>query len=335
MKPAPSIRRILVFRFSALGDVALTVPVIKKFKNQFPDVELVVVGTAMHAGLFKGIDGIQFEGFDLKGTYKGLMGIVRIFRMLRKKYKADAVADLHGVLRTQILRFLFWLSGKKVSVIDKGRMEKFALTRKEFKIFRPLPHTTQRYADVFSRLGFSFQLGDWEVLEAVPKKEAVQIGFAPFSKHNLKMYSLDKMKEVIRHFNQGANKIYVFGGSRAEKLMIQQWEKEFTCLVPMEDGLDLGDEIEIMRGLDVMVTMDSANMHLASLANIPAISIWGATHPHAGFYGYNQNPGFAIQKNLSCRPCSVFGGKTCWRGDHACMNDIDPAEIISKVEGNK
>jgi ADP-heptose:LPS heptosyltransferase len=332
MSSAKPIRRILIFRFSALGDVALTVPVLKRFKEEFPDVELVFAGTDAHEGMYRGIEGVRFEGFDLKGKFKGLFGIFRIFNILRKKYKVDAVADLHGVLRTHVLRFLFWGMGKRIAVIDKGRMEKFALTRKEFKIFRPLKHATQRYAEVFSKLGLSFELGDWEPIEKVESSSALKIGFAPFSKHSLKMYNLDRMKEVIRHFDRKPNRIYFFGGSRAEKLLIQEWEKEFECMVPLEGVLDLADELEVMKGLDVMVTMDSANMHLASLAGIPAISIWGPTHPHAGFYGFNQNPQFAIQKSLSCRPCSVFGGKTCWRGDHACLNELNPDEIISKIE---
>jgi ADP-heptose:LPS heptosyltransferase len=87
-----------------------------------------------------------------------------------------------------------------------------------------------------------------------------------------------------------------------------------------------------MNQMDLMVSMDSANMHLASLVNTPVISIWGATHPYAGFYGFNQDESNAIQIDLPCRPCSIFGNKPCCRGDYACLRQITPEMIVKKVE---
>ena len=83
--------------------------------------------------------------------------------------------------------------------------------------------------------------------------------------------------------------------------------------------------------LDVHVSMDSANMHLGSLVGKDVISIWGATHPYAGFYGYRQRPDLAIQTCLPCRPCSIFGNKPCYRGDWACLNTIEPEQVIKKI----
>ena len=77
-----------------------------------------------------------------------------------------------------------------------------------------------------------------------------------------------------------------------------------------------------MSHLDVMLSMDSANMHLASLTGIPVVSVWGATHPMAGFLGYNQDPENVIQIDLECRPCSIYGNKPCQRGDYACLQNI-------------
>jgi ADP-heptose:LPS heptosyltransferase len=77
--------------------------------------------------------------------------------------------------------------------------------------------------------------------------------------------------------------------------------------------------------------MDSSNMHLASLTGIPVVSIWGATHPYAGFLGYGQTEENAIQLNLECRPCSIYGQKPCLRGDYACIQNITPQTIVDKV----
>ena len=80
-----------------------------------------------------------------------------------------------------------------------------------------------------------------------------------------------------------------------------------------------------------MVSMDSANMHLASLVDIPVVSIWGATHPYCGFKGWRQNDENIIQLPLTCRPCSVFGDRPCHRGDYLCLNGIKPAIVTDKI----
>ena len=159
-----------------------------------------------------------------------------------------------------------------------------------------------------------------------------RIILSPFAKHSSKMYSLDKFKQVVAHFNKMPYKLYFFGGGSAENRILEEWENFFDNAVKKTTKISLKDELELMKTMNVMVTMDSANMHLASLVDVPVVSIWGATHPYAGFYGFNQNPLNAVQVDLSCRPCSVFGNKPCWRGDYACMKQITPEMIIDRVE---
>ena len=341
MKNANNREKILVIRFSALGDVAMTIPVVKAFLDQYPEKELLMLSDKKLADLFFGIERLEFIGADLQGEHKGIVGIIRLFNSIRKKYAFDSVADLHGVLRTYLLRFLFKVIGKKTSVIDKGRIDKRALIRRENKIFRPLPHATDRYLDVFLNVGFSVdkikeQLRTVVICNEVIAKPTLlgkkKIGFAPFAKHDAKMYSLDSFKEIIRHFDDGKYELYLFGGRGAEDMMLDEWEKQFSHVIKKTGQTDLKTELETMKELDIMLTMDSANMHLASMVGVPVVSIWGATHPYAGFYGYNQNTLNAVQVNLSCRPCSVFGNRACWRGDHACMKEITTVMVIDKVE---
>lgn len=320
-------------RFSALGDVALTIPVLKAFLSVNKDVSVIIASEKQLAGLFAGIERLEFEGFDLKGEYKGFLGIFRIFNTLRKKHEFSLVADLHGVIRTHVLRFLFEAGRRKTEVINKGRIEKYALVRKENKIFRPLPHATERYADVFRRLGFTINLPQEDNIlhGSDPKEAVVKIGFAPFAKHAAKMYPLDKFKALVQFFDRAPYELYFFGGKGAERLLLADWERVFSRAVPMSATSSITEELEIMGKMRAMVTMDSANMHLASLVNVPVISLWGPTHPYAGFYGFKQDPLNAVQVNLSCRPCSVFGNTVCWRGDHACMQQITPSMIEEKL----
>jgi ADP-heptose:LPS heptosyltransferase len=329
--------KILVMRFSALGDVALTVPVLKAFLDFNPDKELVMLSNQQLSGLFEGIERLNFIGADLKKEHKGIIGVFRIFNMVRTQIEFSTVVDLHSVVRTYILRCLFTVLKKRTAGVKKSRFENFALTRKENKIFRPLPHATERYIKVFESLGFGvahLSSGPDQIIsKPIKVSPKLKIGFAPFAKHNTKMYNLDKFKEIVRHFDKKPYQLYFFGGTVAEKLLIGGWEKEFKQVNPQHHVKGFKQELELMQEMQVMVTMDSANMHLASLVNVPVVSIWGPTHPYSGFYGLHQNPLHAVQVNISCRPCSVFGNKSCWRGDHACMDQITPGMVIEKVEG--
>jgi ADP-heptose:LPS heptosyltransferase len=331
---------ILVIRFSALGDVAMTVPVVKDFLEAHPEKKILMLSNQAFAGLFEDIERLEFIGADFNKEHKGLLGIYKLLKLLKSQYAFDDVADLHSVLRTIIIRTWLKLNKKKVAFIDKGRFEKLALTRKEQKIYRPLPHTTERYGRVFDALvkrGNGVTVNQINGLDSSTSSTSstpstnFHIGIAPFAKHEPKMYNLDKMKEVVRLLGEAGHRITLFGGGGAEKRIIDDWVRKFSHVSAVPDGIGLKGEIELMRGLNLMLSMDSANMHLASLAGIRVVSIWGATHPYAGFYGYNQNPLDAVQVSLPCRPCSVFGNKPCWRGDHACMQGVSVEQILEKI----
>jgi ADP-heptose:LPS heptosyltransferase len=357
---APS--HIVVFRFSALGDVAMTVPVVKLLLAQHPELTITYVSNSFVQPLFSGIDRLNFFAADLKGRHKGLIGLWRLAKEIRREKKIDAVADLHNVLRTNILRGLFFPHVKKVSVIDKGRKEKREITRIDNKRLRPLKSTFQRYADVFNKLGYSidlpvplsspdsrFPIPDSRFPIPDPRfpipdsrfpisdsrfpisDSRLRIGIAPFAKHLQKQYPPDKMKEVIRLLDAENDKEILLFGGREDANDLELWEKEFKNVKNLAGKLPFEEELKIISTLHVMVSMDSANMHLASLFDVPVISVWGGTHPFAGFYGWKQEPGNAVQVDLYCRPCSVFGNKPCYRGDLACLHSILPVAIYDRI----
>jgi ADP-heptose:LPS heptosyltransferase len=322
-------RHILVFRFSALGDVAMTVPVIKLILQQHPELQITFVSTLFVRPLFENIERLHFFAADLKGKHKGVAGLYRLYREIKRQVSFDAVADLHNVLRTKMLRFYFAFSGP-VAFIIKGRDEKKKLTRKKYKILKPLTSTFQRYADVFKKLGVEISLSKQET-KMQTRTGSNLIGLAPFAKHAEKMYPLESMKDVIRLLTGDAENSILLFGSKAEAEILKQWEQEFPNTQCFAGTMSLQEELVQISKLDVMVSMDSANMHLASLFDVPVVSIWGATHPFAGFYGWQQPEGNAVQVDLYCRPCSVFGDKKCYRGDHACMHSIAPETIYKKI----
>lgn len=336
------INKILVIRFSAMGDVAMTGPVLKEFVQAHPDTELLMVSRTLFKPFFNDIPNLSFFPFEPKGKHKGFGGLIKLFWALRKQ-QVTAVADLHNNLRSRIIRFLFLITGVKIAVLDKGRKEKATLTRKEDKQLQQLTPTVIRYANVFKELGFPFQLKN--ILEApnpvtLPKenfpfallpKTKKWIGVSPFAQHQQKVYPLEKMEIVLLALANQGHQLFIFGGSSEEEIIAAKWEKTHSNILSVVKKVKLEDELKLISNLDVMLSMDSSGMHLASLMNIPVVSVWGATHPYAGFLGYGQSIHDAVQSDLYCRPCSVYGNVPCYRGDFACMNNLSESVVINSV----
>ena len=337
--------RILILRLSALGDVAMTIPVIHSFATQYPQHEVYVVSRAVWQGLFDTLpSNVHFIAAYLTGRHKGLWGLHALYKEL-KTLHIDYVADFHRVLRTLCFDFRFRLSGIPVATIDKGHRGKKKLIRRENKVFIQQATSFQRYADVLSRLGFPVTLrfnsiygtgrGNFAEIEPVTghKEKQVWIGIAPFAKHAGKVYPLELQEQVVSYFAaQPHVTVFLFGGGTAEQEIFQQWMTKYPTLRSMIGKLNLHMELNLISHLDVMLTMDSGNMHLASLVGTPVVSVWGATHPYAGFMGWHQSDENVVQLDMPCRPCSVFGQIPCYRGDYACLKNITPAQIIAKVE---
>lgn len=335
-------RKILVTRFSAMGDVAMLVPVLKNVLEQNHDVQITLVTRGFFRPFFKNIERLSFLEVDLEGKHQGILGLYKLAQMLKKE-KFDAYADLHNVLRTQILRIFLHFSISEIISVNKGRKEKKALTRKRNKIFNPLKTTFDRYAEVFRLLGIEVNLKRTliQIKKTLPLvlQEKINfdttkkhIGVAPFAQHEGKMYPFERIQNSIKKLAQNSElQLYLFGGGEKEKKLLENIEKQVTNAISLVGKTTLEEELQIIRSLDVMVSMDSANMHMASLVGTPVISFWGATHPHAGFMGFGQSNENSIQRDdLSCRPCSVYGNKSCWRKDWACL-DLDEQIFVRKV----
>ena len=143
---------------------------------------------------------------------------------------------------------------------------------------------------------------------------------------------MEKMERVIELLleREPNCRIFLFGGGAEERELLTRWESRHDrCICALLGSLY--NELVLMSHLDTMVSMDSANMHLASLTGTRVVSVWGATHPFAGFMGWNQSPADAVQTTLPCRPCSIFGNKPCLHGDYPCLNSITPEEIVERV----
>lgn len=319
--------RILAYRFSAFGDVAMTAPVFREFLEQNPEVEIVMVSRKNFEGLFTDIPNVIFKGVNLD-DYKGIFGLNRMANELIKEFRPDAVANLHDVIRTKVLDRIYRRKGLKVFKINKGKEEKEHLTDIWNLNKVQLKKTVERYADVFREMGYQVELS--HQLRPIPGEKS-GIGFAPFAQHRGKMLPLEKSYELVRILAQ-KHPVYFFGGGKTETETLEKWEQEIPNTISLAGKLSLTEELKKISELELMISMDSANMHLASLVGTRCVSVWGQTHPYAGFLGFGQSEDDVVQvKDLTCRPCSVFGDKECYRGDWACLEELSVQKIAEKI----
>ncbi|MDO5104906.1 glycosyltransferase family 9 protein [Capnocytophaga sp.] len=335
-------KHIAVIRLSAMGDVAISVPVLTAFREQYPDVKLTIVTRPTFAPMFSHIADCEIFTPELKTKHKGFFGLFRLYKELKKR-KIDAVADIHNVLRTNILRLFFTFSGVPFEQINKGRKEKKALTRAKNKIFKPLKPLYKRYADVFEKLGFPISL---EKTYFTPKPQLIDnvkntlsqtknIGIAPFASHLGKEYPFENFKDVIIGLSNKYvdRKIFIFGGGNHQKQTVEKIS-HLPNVENMIGRISFEEELQLIANLDIMVSMDSGNAHLAAMYGVPTLTIWGVTHPYAGFYPYRQpenNALLADRTQFSLIPTSIYGNKYP-KGYERAIKTIKTDEIIEKID---
>ena len=333
-------KHILVIRLSAMGDVAMTVPVIRAFVEQNPDVKITVLTRPFFATFFDDIDNTSVFAAHFNAEHKGVNGLFKLSKQL-KKLNIDAVADLHNVLRTRILKM--FLVSKPFIQIDKGRSEKKALVLG--KDFKQLKSTHQRYADVFSKLGFKISIDN----PTFPKKAKLNdtvtglvkdfkkplIGIAPFAQYQSKEYPLELMEKAISELSK-SNKytILLFGGGKKEIRVLDGIDEQYKNVINVAGKLPFKDELDLISNLSLMVSMDSGNAHIAAMYGVKVITLWGATHPFAGFYPFNQNIDNALlsdREKYPKIPTSIYGNKYP-KGYEFVMESIDYKKVVKKIE---
>lgn len=328
----------------------MTVPVLRAFVAQHSEIKVTVISRPFFKPFFEGIPNVSFFAFDEKQRHKGFLGLLRLFQDL-KALHIDAFADLHNVLRSKVVRTLFALSGKKTAQVDKARAEKAALTRAENKIFKPLTTIFERQVKVFQQLGFTVDLSNPifpekavlsnDILktlvenEKIPDFSGIRIGIAPFAQYDSKVYPLDLMQEVIHQLAENSNyKILLFGGGKKEIELLDSLSKGKENVVVVAGKLKFEQELQLISNLDVMLSMDSGNAHIAAMLGVKVITLWGATHPFTGFLPFNQpleNALVSDRKLYPKLPTSVYGNKKV-EGYEDAMRTIEVSEIVTSVK---
>lgn len=340
--------RLLVVRFSALGDVTLLVPVLRELQASQPGLAITLISRPFLEPLFRPLS-IDFFPAQLQDRHRGFTGMNRLVRDLQRRYPGEKLQliDQHSVLRSHILSSLFRLRGIPVSRLQKDRPARRKLTRSPPKQLHPLPQVTERYAATFARAGFplarrpNVDAGLHYPLDSPAAswweqhRERINIGIAPFAQHSSKQWPLEQWRPLWAKWKkQPGLKLWLFGGP-AEQEQLRQLGQEMRLPYEVVAGrFSLDQEIALMAQLQALISMDSSNLHLGVLSGTPVISIWGGTHPAAGFYPLGPSNALRVeipQEELPCRPCSIYGRKDCPRGDFACLNWIEPAQVRKRL----
>ncbi|NHM02720.1 glycosyltransferase family 9 protein [Flavobacterium sp. KDG-16] len=326
-----------------MGDVAMTVPVLKAFSLQYPEVKITVVSRPFFQPFFEDIENVTFFAIDLKERHKGFLGLIRLFSDLRKLH-IDAVADLHNVLRSKVVRTLFALTGKKVAATDKGRKEKKALTKLANKTISPTQSMFDRHGKTFEKLGFPLNLDhpifpkkallSEEIIAITGNKDKNWIGIAPFAQYETKVYPIDLMQEVIDELAKNTSvKVFLFGGGNEEIKKLNQLKNNHENVMVVAGKIKFQQELDLIANLNLMLSMDSGNAHIAAMLGVKVITLWGATHPFAGFKPFHQPDDFCItsdREQYPFLPTSVYGNKKV-EGYENAMRSILPETVVNKI----
>lgn len=318
-----------------MGDVLLTLPVLQETLRQNTGLRIIFLTQKRFLDYFTGIERLTPVGCDPAVKHRGTTGLIKLFLELRR-YRIKKVIDLHGVIRSYLIDSLFLLTFRPVYRVRKYRKERRRITRGDRSL--SVPHTTIRYCEVFIKAGIRSLVSALPVFPSIslsPKQGLIRIGMAPLSRHITKNWHPDYVNQLIAMLLEKDNReIHLFGGVEDREAL----NGFVTDGVINEAGIyNSGTELVLLASMDIFISMDSANMHLASLAGVPTVSVWGATDPRLGFSPLGQsseNAVFASPDQVDCRPCSVYGNIPCRRksGKMLCMDSILPETVWARIE---
>lgn len=325
------LKKILLIRFSSIGDIVLTTPIVRCIKQQLPEVELHVLTKSSYRSIYAANPNID-KVFELQGNMKELISQLR-------KERYDFVVDLHKNWRSLRVRMALHCPSSSFPKLD---FCKFLYTKLKIGEL-PRIHIVDRYFRAVEKLGiqndgqgldFFFNEGDVMHYEDLP--ESFHDGFVAIvigGQHATKILPEDKVVEVCDALNYP---VILVGGTedaaRGERIK----ERVGTYVGNSCGTLTVGQSASLLGLADAVITNDTGMMHIAAALRKPIVSVWGNTVPEFGMYPYlpqGMKPAVIIEnKGLKCRPCDKLGYAKCPKSHFNCMNLLDAEEIAEKTK---
>jgi heptosyltransferase-2 len=339
--------KILVLRFSSIGDIVLSSPLLRCLRTRFPDSQIDYATRKEYAELVKANQNINFTyEFDASKGFGELRAIKK--RIRAEKY--DLLVDIHGSLRSRYIRA--FPGPTEIAIVNKREKERTVLINSKKDIYDGLVPVSKRYIEAVEPFGVTDDgkgtelfIPD-EVLSGMSGKMSALkldrfetvVGLCPSARHATKRWPQERFCEVgIRCALDADAKILLFGGavdvqgceSIARRIEEQAGEGRTTNL---SGQLSLLETASAMDYCDVIVTNDSGLMHIADARQRNLVAIFGSTVRQFGFFPQGRHSIIVEITGLYCRPCSHIGRASCPEGHFRCMNDITVDEVLEKTK---
>ena len=312
--------KILILRFSSIGDIVLTTPVVRCMKAQLPDVEIHYATKPQYAGILQSNPNID-KVITLQGS------VAELAKTLRAE-KYDGVVDLHANLRTSLLRSL--LPGVPFTVFCKQNMRKWLLVKKLAR--KPCEHVVFRYMEAVKKWGVQY---DGKGLDyyykdcEIPSLPSSYVAYAIGGTWATKRMPEYKIAELM----EASNAHFVLLGDANDAMVGESIAARFPDRVSNMCGkLSLDQSAKAIAGASKVLTHDTGLMHIAAALQKPIVSIWGNTTPDFGMGPFlpdavKTGPVLVQAEGVSCRPCSKIGFNACPKGHFDCMQKQSATEI--------
>ncbi len=316
--------KYLLLRFSAMGDVAMLIPTLYAVAEANPEDSFTFLTQPFFSKLLlEPPKNLKVKTIETRGKQKSFFGLMSYLLELRKE-EYDCVIDLHNVVRTKLARWVLRLtSGTKFVSLRKPRKERKVLLATQAKDRKPLPQMIDLHCQTLRRSGLNVPQ---EIKPISIKEEEVQgdtfysikkdggssikrIGIAPFASTASKTYDEEQMQELIRLLSLEENfYLYLFGARGQEEEKLKAWAKGNDRVLCLVGDSSIEEEMKLIATLDCLLSMDSANAHLAGMLGTRVVTVWCATHPWAGFMSLGQKMSDCLVPNQEEFPfCSIFG----------------------------
>jgi len=319
------VKKFLIIRFSSIGDIVLTSPIVRCLKQKFPDCEIHYLTKSAFASIVS-------ENPYVDKVYKIERSTKEVLHELKEE-NYDHIIDLHKNLRSK--KVIFALNVKSSS-FPKLNAEKFLMVKFKMDVL-PKIHIVDRYFKAVEDLGVK---NDKEGLDYfIPEKEIFPENFP--SLYNVLIagaaHATKTLTEIqlIKIAKESTLPVVLLGGKKEAEIGARISE---VCGANVYNQCDKGNihhSALIIKNANTVITPDTGMMHIAAAFKKKIISIWGNTIPEFGMYPYlPKNPElykiFEV-RNLHCRPCSKIGYRECPKGHFKCIKDIDINGVIAEM----
>jgi len=335
---AEGLEKILIIRLGSLGDVILTTPVLSFLHARFPDAMIDFAVKKEYADLFSSDPRIRsLRIFDSRGAHRGISGLLAFISTLRD-ISYDLVIDLHSNLRSFVIRKR--LKGVRKIIYRKDVLRRRLLVWGLLNKGAEFKHTVQKYLDALKPLGLNEGVAppniflspdniQWaqQYLAGIGDGKAI-LGIAPMAAWFTKKWFGERFRAVAERVRDELSARVIYFGSAEERGSIEVLAGKSAPIVTGDVGIR--NLAALLARCSLLLTNDSGLMHLATAVGTPVVAIFGPTTRELGFFPLGSND-VVVEKEVSCRPCTLHGDEVCPNGHFKCMDFISVSEVYNIV----